>query len=307
MENRKMAWASQSGYGAGHIYVQSGEYYLSPSFPGFNIHSFTRLTLDPTALLNVYYNYGGYVFKLQSTNNEEPYHSIIDGGIISEKSPPGDPNRGNPPQRKWVGIQLQGSAGGVFFNNFLNMRINDANIGIRFLVDTAAGWINANSFKSIKMWNNNVFIDFDATGVGRGIDRNYFENLECQCARNSSFGVRGIKGECNTFIDVNIWDLPTGSTNATIDNSALNTIIIGGIMTGQGFIDRGRYTKIFDQWQGFKFGNDIDRGISTMKLGVSSVDRIGFFGSQPVSQQPGGTQPDLTTVWNALKAYGLLG
>jgi hypothetical protein len=106
-------------------------------------------------------------------------------------------------------------------------------------------------------------------------------------ARNTSSGVRGIKGECNTFIDVNIWDLPTGSTNTTIENSALNTIIIGGIMTGQGFVDRGQYTKVFDQWQGFKFGNDVNRGVSTMKLGVTPADRIGFFGSQPVTRQFG--------------------
>ena len=55
-------------------------------------------------------------------------------------------------------------------------------------------------------------------------------------------------------------------------------------MTGQGFTDNGQYTKIFDQWQGFKFGNDLNRALSTIRLGVSSNDKIGFFNKNPSPQ-----------------------
>src|SRR5436853_4222674 len=52
----------QSGPGPGDIYVQSGYYDLSPGFTGFNVHSFTRMALDPTAEVRVRSGYAGSKF-----------------------------------------------------------------------------------------------------------------------------------------------------------------------------------------------------------------------------------------------------
>jgi hypothetical protein len=52
---------------------------------------------------------------------------------------------------------------------------------------------------------------------------------------------------------VNIWDIDRGSPGAIISNvhpDARGTTIISGIMTGQGFSDQGKDTKIFDENNG---------------------------------------------------------
>ena len=101
-------------------------------------------------------------------------------------------------------------------------------------------------------------------------------------------------------------------------------------MTNQCFADNGAYTKIFDMYQGCKIGNDINLEIPsskpcpqpppTTRIGMSKSERIGFFGNSPVTQQPGTgsgesagaaygskEQQMLQNVYDALKAYGLLG
>ena len=143
----------------GYIYIQDGNYNLSSSFRGFNIKSNTRLTLGPTAYLNVPNSYNGSVFKLES-RNDDVCNSIIDGGYIREAIP-----AGGSAKRLWTGILLHASADvprmkGVLFNKFMNTMIYDANIGIKLVVDGSQGFVNANSFQFLKMCQNNIFIDF---------------------------------------------------------------------------------------------------------------------------------------------------
>lgn len=321
----------------GYIYIQDGNYNLSSSFRGFNIKSNTRLTLGPTAYLNVPNSYNGSVFKLES-RNDDVCNSIIDGGYIREAIP-----AGGSAKRLWTGILLHASADvprmkGVLFNKFMNTMIYDANIGIKLVVDGSQGFVNANSFQFLKMCQNNIFIDFsmrqdleDKYLPGEeffGIHRNHFENLECQSSANTICGVQNIRHVGNTFIDVKIWDLQKGASS-NVHHHATNSIIIAGLMTNQCFADNGAYTKIFDMYQGCKIGNDINLEIPsskpcpqpppTTRIGMSKSERIGFFGNSPVTQQPGTgsgesagaaygskEQQMLQNVYDALKAYGLL-
>jgi hypothetical protein len=328
---------TQDNTAPGHIYIQDGTYNLSSSFQGFNVKSNTRLTLGPTAYLNVPNSFNGYVFKLESLN-DDVCNSIIDGGYIRETIPDGGSAK-----RLWTGILLHASADvprmkGVLFNKFMNTMIYDANIGIKLLVDGQQGFVNANSFQFLKMCQNNIFIDFDMRQdledkYGRGdetfgIHRNHFENLECQSGTNTICGVQNIRHVGNTFIDVKVWDIQKGATS-NIHHHATNTIIIAGLMTNQCFTDSGAYTKIFDMYQGCKIGNDINletpsskpcsQPPPTTQIGMSTSEKIGFFGKSPVTQQPGASpgesagaaygskeQQMLQKVYNGLKAYGLL-
>ena len=45
---------SGNGFGAGDIYVSSGLYQFSSAFAGLLVHSFTRVTLDATAILDYF-------------------------------------------------------------------------------------------------------------------------------------------------------------------------------------------------------------------------------------------------------------
>jgi hypothetical protein len=119
------------------------------------------------------------------------------------------------------------------------------------------------------------------------------------------------------FVDVKIWDVPSTALSATVHQDATNTIVLGGILTDR-FQDNGQFTKIFDQWQGLKLGNDIAIPAKTT-IGSSPSEPLGFFGQPPVVRQPrsaseetagssyGSTERDmLNAAYGALRAYGLI-
>ena len=118
------------------------------------------------------------------------------------------------------------------------------------------GWVNGNLFEGLKMWTCNVFIDFVMDGPYRadtqitGIHRNRFMNIECQSGSNTIHGVRNIRHFGNSFVNVNIWDIGAGRPGAIISNihqDARGTVVISGIMRGQGFTNQGIGTKIIDE------------------------------------------------------------
>lgn len=247
--------------GPGHIHILDGTYDLtSSSFQGFYFRSFTTLTLSPQAVLRVPNGYAGHVFGLGSTAGRSVSDCTIDGGDIREMGPS--------PQRKWTGILLYGGRDGILFNKFKNTTIRNAKIGIRLAAtsDPTAppgspvidgGWVNGNLFEGLKMWANDIFIDFIMDGPYvpardsniAGIHRNHFINIECQSGSNTLYGVRNIRHDGNSFMNVNIWDIDRASPGAVVSNvhsDARETIIISGIMTGQGFSDDGEATKVLD-------------------------------------------------------------
>lgn len=247
--------------GPGHIHILDGMYDLSSSFQGFFLRSFTTLTLSPQAVIRVPNGYAGHVFILESRKDRYLSDCTIDGGDIREMGPT--------PQRQWIAILLYGVRDGVLFNKFMNTTIRGAKIGIQLVATsdpkalpgsplTDGGWVNGNLFEGLKMWSNDVFIDFVMDGPYlpdrgdnniTGIHRNRFINIECQSDWNTIHGVRNIKHDGNSFMNVNIWDIDKGLPGAVISNvqpDARGTIIISGIMTGQGFSDQGKATKIID-------------------------------------------------------------
>ena len=228
---------------------------MSPSFQGFNLRSFTTLTLSPQAVIRVPNGYAGYVFGLGSSADRPISDCTIDGGRIMEMDPF--------PQRQWTGILLFGIGDGVLFNKFMNTTITDAKIGIQLVATSdpnappeRQGWVNANLFEGLKMSANDIFIDFVMDGpyiegTFAGIFRNRFINIECQCHSNTLVGVRNVRHIGNSFINVNIWDIERASPGVAISSvhpDARGTIIISGLMTGQGFSDLGKTTKILDEY-----------------------------------------------------------
>ena len=141
----------------------------------------------------------------------------------------------NPAQRKWIGISLHAISGGVYFNKFMNTHIFDAGTGLELkgtsnLLSSSdpnfkigGGWVNGNSFESLTMLHNNVFIDFVKDGSQEfegysGINRNRFINVECQSGSNTLYGIRNIRDLGNAFFAVNVWDINVGGPSAIISN-----------------------------------------------------------------------------------------
>jgi hypothetical protein len=234
--------------GPGHIYIQTADpaaYNLSASFTGFNVNGFTRITMDPTTLLRVPSSYTGPVFRLKADDTTEVAHTIIDGGYIQQVGG----------SKQCTGILLENAATtitsqthqtpGVVFNKITNTIIEGAAIGMQLSVTGPGGWINGNSFQSVKLLKCGIFIDFaipsgfyphpipGSGAEGRlGIHYNHFDDVQCQSAIGLTAGIQNIRHIGNMFVDVKVWDVPEPPAVpnfikiATIHPDATNTIIL---------------------------------------------------------------------------------
>ena len=160
-----------------------------------------------------------------------------------------------PPQMGWTGFHLQSSGGGVLFNAIHNVEIWRPKIGILLEVSSEDGWINGNDFRSIRIAEPEIFIDFDMTVPWKrgqnGFNRNHFQNIFGQSGPETTFGARSIRHLGNLFLDVRFWDLshPEG-VSASVHPDAEDTIILGGIMTQRNFVNQGLRTQVIDPFHG---------------------------------------------------------
>ncbi len=222
----------------GEIYISGGAYYLSKDFSGFDIKFGTHLRMAKNADIFIPSGYSGYVFRFNSGSEQ----CIVDGGHIQEIEPP---------KRNWIGILMLGGTNGVADNFIENMVITYPYIAIDFSASTGQ-WINANTFVNIQAESFVKGIEFDFKGKQTpGVDGFYgntFRDLQFQSGSMTIYGVKDIEHDYTAFYNVHLWDLPSNAISATIDPTAENTIIVGGQMTYQGFIDDGTNTMILDSW-----------------------------------------------------------
>lgn len=244
-----------SGFGAGDIYVRSALYELGIGFAGLNVRSNTRLTLDPTALLQVPSGYGGAVFVFDSNNTDEVQHTEVAGGTIRESQPA---------QHLWTAFLLQATASdttgqllphGIFFNKIRDTIVREPAVALALHVTGNKGFINANTFEFLRIWGAGVYVEFSVIPeyqLGEedfGILYNLFFDLNCQTEEGINpfrAGIQDVSGVHNTFSEVNPFDVPGGQPLITIGPKADRTLVIGGILAGEPNVisDQGTATKI---------------------------------------------------------------
>lgn len=76
-----------------------------------------------------------------------------------------------------------------------------------------------------------------------GIHRNYFESLACYADSKSTFGANNIRHVGNIFNNIIIYNSTPSTLLTTVHEDASNTIIVGGTLSDQGFVDYGIDTK----------------------------------------------------------------
>jgi hypothetical protein len=240
-----------SGYGAGDIYVRSALYEFSDAFNGLELRSFTRLTFDPTAILEVPSNYGGAVFVLASNNTAEVSQAEVGGGIVREKQPA---------QHRWTAFLLQATAdqqtAGILFNKIRDTIVYEPATGVALHVTGSHGFINANTFEFLRVWGAAVAVDFSVVPgyqLGEedfGILYNSFSRLQFQTeAARYQAGIQNVTGVGNMFTETSVWDIPRDPA-MTIGPTADRTFVTGGTLGGEYadnpnvITDQGRKTKI---------------------------------------------------------------
>jgi hypothetical protein len=251
-----------SGFGAGDIYVRPALYELGATFAGLNVRRYTRLTIDPTAILQVPSGYAGPVFIIAAINDAGVAYAEICGGIIREAQP----NR-----NQWTAFRLQASPAdghqlGVLYNKIRDSVVLGPGVGLDLDVTALKGFINANRFESIRFDSPTIGIKFsvpttDPGGykVGEedfGILYNSFSDLQFQSDTGRpgvppryNVGIQEVTGVGNTFIATSVWDAPRLPV-MTISPTADRTFIVGGALGGEHALnpatitDQGLRTKI---------------------------------------------------------------
>ena len=240
------------------VYIKSGFY---PFSSPVDLDSSFTLELEPGAILEVPNGYSSYVFGLVDQGDHLGNASIVGGKIREAGSP----------QRLWQAVLLRSSGKGILFNTVRDICIVDADVAIKLLIDDPEGWINGNEFKSIRIWQPRIFIDFEVSAdTARGFHRNYFEDIMGQAQSHTTCGARNVRGKGNVFVDIKFWDLHYNSSaiSASISEWARDTIILGGIMTNQNFEDNGVRTQIID---GFQYADLKDVTIDDLTVGTTSA------------------------------------
>lgn len=246
---------SGNGFGAGDIYVRSGLYQFSSAFAGLLVHSFTRVTLDATAILEVPSGYAGPVIQLLADSTTSVVDSVFDGGRIRE-------SKSGAIQRRWTAFKLKSNAtggpdSGVIFCKLTNTVVTDAGIGIAmYATGDNSSFVNSNKLEFLRFYSPLVSIDFQVFNgyvLGEedgGISYNNFVDVQFEIdANHFTAGIQNVCGVGNTFTSVNVWDARTTPV-MTIGSLADRTLIVGGTLGGESLHnsaviqDRGRDTRV---------------------------------------------------------------
>ncbi len=219
------------------VYVSAGAYHLPSSFPGMPLGFRDTLTFDPNALVYVPNNYSGPLFLLADGSSRVR----IAGGTFGEDGTP---------QRRWTSISMASSASkGIMNCWFEDMVINNPRIAVD-LRASSTGFVNANSFKSLRIFTPVVGVNFAIDdGATFGIRGNYFEDVQIESSTVTTHGFKDIQDLRNVFVNCAVYDLPAGACSANVASGAQGTVILGGIMTNLNFVDGGKKTRIVDSFQ----------------------------------------------------------
>ncbi|MGE3453798.1 MAG: hypothetical protein AB7O24_01665 [Kofleriaceae bacterium] len=246
--------------GAINIQYASGGYPLSTSFAGFDVATDQRITLDPNVQIIVPNGYTGAVFRFFDGTRR----AFLIGGTIIEAGTP---------QNLWTGIRFQSASSGVLFNTVRDIQVRGAKTGIHLLTQGTAAWINGNTFDGVVLYGDVVGVQFERQPplrAGYDANQNLFNNILGQATDVTTQGVKDISGDGNQFINFRMWDMQPGDISANLTATATDTIIIGGIMTNEGFSDLGARTKIIDDWQSVKFPSAKIDGEPTAMLEINA-------------------------------------
>ncbi len=213
----------------GLVEVREGVYPITGVISNLRLQQ--HVILSKGAIIEVPNGYTGIVFSFNNTGGAR--HAILEGGQIRE-------NTSVAAQRLWTAIELNSTtSAGVVDNLIMNVDIINAGTGILLKCDGSTSFVNANSICHNNMNFCKIFFDFQLANSGVKINANLFLDNRLQSDANVDYGFKNVTGSYNSFIHNYVYDmnLDGTATSMNILSSALNTIIIGGFVTHQNFVD----------------------------------------------------------------------
>ena len=156
---------------------------------------------------------------------------------------------------KAIRLVSASTANDMVRNSFTNIRVSDMDIGIDLEV-SGTGYITSCDFEDITFWECNIGIKMRDAGGASSYSTNYntWDNISFQSATSATWGIDGVYGKNNIFLNVKFFDYYTGSGGfsgtSTVyfpESATGNTMIGTGIapltvanVASVGFDDDGR-------------------------------------------------------------------
>jgi hypothetical protein len=246
--------------GGGTIFIADGTYDLSAGFTGFTVGTNDHVILSRAVTIRVPNGYTGVMWEFAAAITG----CTLEGGVHGEQGTPA---------RDWTWVRMYAPTSGIYANIIRNSIVENANIGIKLLIDSTTGWVNNNWFVNLKMTSCVIFVDFDYDAVwpateATGFFDNHFLGLYCQSlvSGETTYGFKNIKHGRNTFIDCNVWDANGAQVTANFDVGSSFNMAIGGIFSYLNYSDSGTSNRLWDTWGGFVPGGNITMGSNVMKF-----------------------------------------
>jgi hypothetical protein len=256
------------------IKIADGKYlFQSGQFSGFNIWERTHIKMGTQARLMVPHQYSGWVFRF--CNGLSQTKTIIEGGFIGESGVTADVFDSG---RNWDAFFFQASgAEGIDFVTVRDTYVLTPNRAIYMRCDD--GYITSTRIDGVIALSPRGMIQLDTLSGANGISRNRFHDVTMQGrSGDTRFGVNleNLAGSMNVFDDCKMWDIDgSGTYSCHIGVSGFNTIIIGGTLTPDDYIDSGRGTFVTDDWEGVKYNGPIT-ATSGLYTSFVNFDAVNF-------------------------------
>lgn len=242
----------------GIVHIQNANYAIDGRLW---IRSDTRVIVDQAARLQVASGYSDNVWYF----HDGVVMASVEGGTVEELGTQ---------QHLWNAVTFHSLSEGIFFNTVRDMKIWGPSCGIKLSTDSADGYIFNNVVDNLQIWHATIFIDFEV-GVAEplGIHRNMFRDVLCQAASNVQYGARNIRHSGNMFINTIFWDLHSTAVSASVDSTAIDTVIVNGAMTHNNYVDNGiRTTILGDEWKKVRFGMNANVVIGKATLATNAIE-----------------------------------
>jgi hypothetical protein len=126
-----------------------------------------------------------------------------------------------------TGLQISTSGTstyGIAFLTINQIRIVGYYVGVNIYTNNVAQFINGNSFNNIEVKGSHIGFNFAGTG---NINANQFMSCTYQAGATSVVGFNITKGEYNTFLNTNIWDMPVGGDEYVFAAGTINNNMSG--------------------------------------------------------------------------------
>jgi hypothetical protein len=252
-----------------NIFVKSGVYIINSPITLSYTQRGTFFELDKGAIFLVPQGYSSQILVVKDT-----YLTRFEGGQIDEAGTP---------QRLWTGFWFIGSNNGNSFNEISDVKIFNCGTCLELTNNGPNGFVNANEFRQLKMFDFIKGIVFDPPMVGgtNVFQYNNFVDVEAQSESYTTYCVQNISTKGESFINFHCWDMPATGHDATIASGTTNTIILGGLLTQTGFIDGGTGTQILDYYAGERFGFDLNMSNHAIKNVNEILFKNGGLGGNP--------------------------